>query len=530
MTEEQRLAGERILQELEESREPIGDIKINMEEKLPEYENSNIDFSSEEEYNPMKKYDNMMTMYQENKNDYSSESEKNKEDEQDKNQEENEIEELHYQEEINSIDPQEKNSKTLIKKFKINNIKKVEVDPIQDAIEIINKMFSLLDRINNSQELMKCTTTTINTFERELGAESKFYEKKYEEKRKQIAIRIMQGLEFTGEDLKTIITMEASSPISIMAFFLKIDLPDILITNRKIKLQHGTRFKDIEVPKHLRKIFLYFFDHFIRNQTFMNVKKFDILNAIMDSAFEKYRFNFIHRSLTTSSSDIVAIRKHIQNVKPASSNTEEDIERYEGSLGCPIDIIKKIKERAITENIIIFGETSSGKTTFLRDVINYKLDSKRNVITIEDTPELFIDTMLPLITNGNFTIHDLFVSAMRENPSTIVIGETRTEEIVDILESALASNVATTIHAKGLQQAAERIYFMSRPRGLSREDIESLTTSTISIFVFMKNKKIHGVWRRNFNHYGREHDFIDCYSEIYTSEEYKQSINFDGGM
>lgn len=143
---------------------------------------------------------------------------------------------------------------------------------------------------------------------------------------------------------------------------------------------------------------------------------------------------------------------------------------------------------------IIFGEVGSGKTTLLRYMANYQLEKKDNLCTIEDTKELNIDVPLAELTNNHANIHDLFVNTLRQYPSHVIIGETRTDEIVDILENALTINVGTTIHAGSFPKAIQRIVFMSQKRNIPPENILSLTNAAINCFIFMGDRKIKGMW------------------------------------
>ena len=135
----------------------------------------------------------------------------------------------------------------------------------------------------------------------------------------------------------------------------------------------------------------------------------------------------------------------------------------------------------------------------------YRINEKRNLITIEDTPELFLPINIAYLTNDNFRIQDLFKITLRENPSHVIVGETRGEEIVDILESALVFRCGTSIHADSLSKAIMRIVFMVKGSDLNSyntDDINSLITSTMDGFIYMKNRKVEGIWKRK--------DINDC--------------------
>ncbi len=189
---------------------------------------------------------------------------------------------------------------------------------------------------------------------------------------------------------------------------------------------------------------------------------------------------------------IVVVRK--QTINKDGSNVHM-FENYINSVGASEKQIEMIHKYARNGNIILFGETGSGKTTMLRYIGNYKLPEKRNLITIEDTAELGLDVPLALITNSRYTIKDLFTVALRKKPSHILIGETRTSEIIDIMESALVTSVTTTIHANSFRRAIQRIIFMSvKERDLSTHEIENLINASVDCFIFMEDRKVKEMW------------------------------------
>lgn len=154
------------------------------------------------------------------------------------------------------------------------------------------------------------------------------------------------------------------------------------------------------------------------------------------------------------------------------------------------------KVRCITTNNghYFINGFNNHNTTLLSYMASYRLDEKDNLCTIEDTKELNIDVPLAEITNAHSNIHSLFVNTLRQYPSHVIIGETRTDEIVDILENALTINVGTTIHADSFQKAIQRIVFMSLKRKIPADDILSLINASIDCFILMRKRKIEGMW------------------------------------
>ena len=388
----------------------------------------------------------------------------------------------------------------------------------EKIIENLNNLFNFLNRLAANDKKRRFAEYVLGTVEKILASNKLFYEedKKNKEIRSKTRRDLIENLDTTSEDIFNLVDMELNNPFSIFYNIMQFDIPDIILTNRLIKIQLNQEdFLDIDVPEELIEIFGRFLEHFINNLKYINEMKFDMVEATQDITFREYRFNFVHASLNITGSPIVSIRKHITNVKGFKKTEEFDSEVYEASLEIPKETIEKIKKTSC-KSFVIYGDTGSGKTTLLRYLIQCDFDKKRNVCIIEDSAELFINTAISLITNKNHTIHDLFVSALRQNPSHLIVGETRTDEIIDILESALTFSVATTIHATSFQRAIERIYWMSGKRKKSREDIHSLIAASITMFICMEDRKVKEVVIRNSN---KEGSIYNMYDIIYSRKD-----------
>lgn len=172
------------------------------------------------------------------------------------------------------------------------------------------------------------------------------------------------------------------------------------------------------------------------------------------------------------------------------------------------------KVRCITTNTGHYQITDfcNHNTTLLKYMGNYHLPEKRNIITIEDTAELNMPIPLALITNNHYKIKDLFKASLRQFPSHMIVGETRTDEIVDILESSLTISCLTTIHANSFERAIQRIIFMSMPRKIPSDTIKDLINASIDCFIFMEARKVKGMWeKKDDKHY---ENIYEAYEEV----------------
>lgn len=365
--------------------------------------------------------------------------------------------------------------------------------------QLINDL-TLLTRDNNYQLLYD---SFLSQLERNLAqSRDKIY---YGKNKNVIQTLYKNGIELVMNSkdnhfLKEIMRRYANTPFGIFDHIFSKDFPasDIFITDRKISFSITNAQKgstEIDIPPVLMSIYHKMVEHLISFSLYASTlenTKFDRSNAILDYSLEEVRFNVVEKSLNANNdSPIVACRKQIISNKLLDAS-------YINNLGLSQNQINFINELAYNKSFIIFGETGSGKTTMLKYMGAYRLAEKRNVITIEDTPELMLPINIAYLTNDNYNIQSLFRITLRENPSHVIIGETRSEEIIDILESGLVFRVATTLHADSLQKVIMRIAFMSKKANsdYDTDELFRLINSVVDGFIYMKNRQVIEVWRR----------------------------------
>ena len=92
----------------------------------------------------------------------------------------------------------------------------------------------------------------------------------------------------------------------------------------------------------------------------------------------------------------------------------------------------------------------------------------------------------------------MFKVALRQNPSSIIIGESRTAEVSDIMEAALVFQTATTFHSDSLSKLFARLTFVIKAakNDFTSDDIGTLITTSMDGFIYMKARKVIEVWKR----------------------------------
>ena len=127
-------------------------------------------------------------------------------------------------------------------------------------------------------------------------------------------------------------------------------------------------------------------------------------------------------------------------------------------------------------NILVTGNTSSGKTTVLNALSGFIPDKER-IVTIEDAVELKLkqrhvvrlETKLPNVDgSGAVSVRDLVRNALRMRPDRIVVGEVRGGEAMDMLQAMNTGHTGslTTLHANIPRDAISRLETMAMMAGL----------------------------------------------------------------
>ena len=127
-------------------------------------------------------------------------------------------------------------------------------------------------------------------------------------------------------------------------------------------------------------------------------------------------------------------------------------------------------------NIIVSGGTGSGKTTTLNALSSF-IDNSERILTIEDTAELQLqqvhvgrmETRPPNVEGkGEVNARDCIKNALRMRPDRIIVGETRGEEVIDMLQAMNTGHDGsmTTIHANNARDAVSRLENMIAMAGI----------------------------------------------------------------
>lgn len=146
-------------------------------------------------------------------------------------------------------------------------------------------------------------------------------------------------------------------------------------------------------------------------------------------------------------------------------------------------------------NIIVSGGTGSGKTTTLNALSSF-IDNTERVLTIEDTAELQLqqihvgrmESRPPNVEGkGAVTQRDCLRNALRMRPDRIIVGETRGEEVIDMLQAMNTGHDGsmTTIHANNPRDGVSRLENMVAMAGIEMplKAVRSQISSAVNLIV-----------------------------------------------
>lgn len=190
----------------------------------------------------------------------------------------------------------------------------------------------------------------------------------------------------------------------------------------------------------------------VMGTTFNNAKPF------LDAESSELRMNFVHQSIATNGIALV-IRKTPAKIR---LNKEKLIKEDYFTPAIHDFLIKCVEGHC---NIMVAGETGSGKTEFVKYLASHTKTNEK-IITIEDTLELHLDKIFPqrdivaMKTNNVASYSDVLVTCMRQNPKWILLSEVRSAEAVSAVRNSISSghNILSTIHADKASAIPYRLY------------------------------------------------------------------------
>ena len=251
-------------------------------------------------------------------------------------------------------------------------------------------------------------------------------------------------------------------------------------------------------------------------------KSFNMAHPFLDAEGSEIRLNFVHDSIAVNGIAVL-IRK-----TPAKIRLEKDKLLRDKYIHLDIHdfLIQCIKGHC---NILICGETGSGKTEFLKYLAAHTKEDEK-LITIEDTLELHLDRIFPhrdivaMKTNNIAAYSDILVTCMRQNPKWILLSEVRSAEAVMAIRNSISSGhyILSTIHAEKASSIPQRMYSLLE----TNQDIDQFLKSIyryIQLGVYIRGYQ-DKVTKRFHREIGEVVEFyVDENNEAKTNTIYRKS-------
>ena len=148
-------------------------------------------------------------------------------------------------------------------------------------------------------------------------------------------------------------------------------------------------------------------------------------------------------------------------------------------------------------NMFVVGATASGKTTLL-NALNTFLKPDAKIVTIEDTPEVYVphQNWVQEVTRsmgaenkgGEVGMFELLKAALRQRPDRIIVGEIRSVEAVVAFQAMQTGHgVMSTFHASTVEKLIQRL--TGDPINIPKTYIDNLNLAVIQQAVRLPNGK-----------------------------------------
>ncbi len=215
-------------------------------------------------------------------------------------------------------------------------------------------------------------------------------------------------------------------------------------------------------------------------------KTWDAKYPFLDFEFQdQFRIHVVFPPISNRNIQI-SIRSHFQNHIKNHWKTDANFKFLSNQLNSG-------------KNILVCGATGSGKTTFLRELIQ-QIPVNRRVICLEDTAELsprhpHCICLKTRKTNadgfGNVDFKELIFESLRMRPDHLVLGECRGAEVLVLLQAMNTGHRGTlgSIHANHCRDALKRIELLCHlysKNNIHASNIRSLIASSLNFIVHLE--------------------------------------------
>lgn len=155
------------------------------------------------------------------------------------------------------------------------------------------------------------------------------------------------------------------------------------------------------------------------------------------------------------------------------------------------------------KNILISGSTGSGKTSFMRLLLE-SIPEKEHLITLEDTSELLIQrghttSLINQEKKEHCQLKELCRHALRLSPDRLALGEMRGSEAVNFILSMNTGHrgLISTVHANSGIEAISRVSLLfslyQENTSIPQETLIGLITKNVNYVIHMHKKRVTSI-------------------------------------
>lgn len=225
-----------------------------------------------------------------------------------------------------------------------------------------------------------------------------------------------------------------------------------------------------------------FVQKFVQNIANSESKEFNQVNPSMEAETGDLRISVLHKS-TAQTGTSICIRK--------TPKIERISEKYAlDTKYCNKEILALLANCVKAHmNIIICGEPRAGKTELAKFISGF-IPGNERVITVEDVLEWHYSDLHPdadvieIKTNKDFGYSEAIIASLKQNPSWLMIAETRSVEIKYLIQSFTTGvNGITTLHTDDVRKIPERMVNMSD--SLDTERLENTIYNFVDVGVLV---------------------------------------------
>lgn len=248
-------------------------------------------------------------------------------------------------------------------------------------------------------------------------------------------------------------------------------------------------------------------------------KEISSKNPILNTSKDFMRLNAVHKQNAPSGTTMA-----IRISRPYMALSEENFKDF-----APLEILEFLKAAVKgRSNMVIAGETGSGKTEFQKLLMSY-IPFKERMAVIESTIDIYAKELWPdkdifswLATEG-VSIEELIAYAgLRSHPVWIIVGEILGKEVYQMLQGILTGHrFMTTAHAYDARAIPKRLLGMAKS-GYEVDDKMFLDDIYSYVHFGIHLKKING--RRFLS------EIVEFHGDHTATTVYKQRMKKDGSL